>query len=308
MEGYTSLCPSDLVCHSEERIQHQTHDHHTHAVYGQTQCQSPQQAVLDVLHVPPPSLAHPPPTAVPGTDTARADAATSLEDARAAWLEPDVSIIAVIGVHVVVFLGEPLVMDTIRVADLVVEQPGKDEADGRRSRGADVGQHTVQLADSEGGDICHDDDDCCEKGETHVGHRHSWRTMAIGWPRAVGKEGAVARGVWTTVGTIGSPPEHCIERGSARMNLEWNAEHDQHDDGSLADGGGCGRRIHHDDVAQNGVAKGQVARDCDQDVDACCGSDAGRYDTNDAGWRVILDFVDDGEHLRFVSRGATDEE
>lgn len=59
---------------------------------------------------------------------------------------------------------------------------------------------------------------------------------------------------------------------------------------------------HANNVALNGITKGQVAGDGDQDVNRGSRADAGADDADKTSWRVVLDLVDDGEHLEYVSR------
>lgn len=54
-------------------------------------------------------------------------------------------------------------------------------------------------------------------------------------------------------------------------------------------------------ISNNGVTKSDVSGNGHQDVNRCCRSNAGYNNLHHAGWRVVVDFVDDGKHLKKVS-------
>lgn len=192
-------------------------------------------------------------------------------------------------------------VDTVRIADFVVEQARQDEADGCRARGANVCEHAVELADGQRRDVREHDDQGRQHREAELGDGGERRAVAIGRPCGRGEKVAVARGRIAVVGPIRSPLHHRVEGGAARVNLKRDTEHDEDDNRGLANGGGNGRRVHADDVAQDVAAEGQVAGDGDKDIDTRCGTDAGRDDPDNTAWRGILDLVDNGEHLAGVS-------
>lgn len=55
------------------------------------------------------------------------------------------------------------------------------------------------------------------------------------------------------------------------------------------------------DISNNGVAKSDVSSNGYQDVNRCCGPNAGRDNSHQARRRVVVDFVDNGEHLEKIS-------
>lgn len=55
------------------------------------------------------------------------------------------------------------------------------------------------------------------------------------------------------------------------------------------------------DISNNGVTKSDVSGNSHQDVNRSCGPNAGCDNFHHARRRVIVDFVDDGEHLKKIS-------
>ena len=59
-------------------------------------------------------------------------------------------------------------------------------------------------------------------------------------------------------------------------------------------------RTHADDVAIDAVAEGEVAGECNKNVDAAGGEGASCDYARCLGWGVVFDFVQNGEHLAVV--------
>ncbi len=58
-----------------------------------------------------------------------------------------------------------------------------------------------------------------------------------------------------------------------------------------------GRPTHHDDVADNRVAKRNIASNGDEQVDNASRANAATHNRNHAAGGVVANFVDDGKHL-----------
>lgn len=71
---------------------------------------------------------------------------------------------------IIFILYQPLMVRRIRVRDLVVEQPGEDEADGCAACRTDVGEDQGERGDRHGCDEAEDDEDGCYQGEAHIAH------------------------------------------------------------------------------------------------------------------------------------------
>lgn len=65
---------------------------------------------------------------------------------------------------------------------------------------------------------------------------------------------------------------------------------------------------HGHNVSNNGITKSDVPGNGHQDIDRCRGPNARPNNSHNAGWGVVLDFVDDGEHLRRVSHSTSSRE
>src|SRR3569833_3891604 len=116
--------------------------------------------MLDMLQAPSPL---PPPAPTSPARRSRGDASHAGEQRRAGWVKAFIPIgIRVCGRGVIVLYHEPLMIDAIRVADLIVEQAGENEGDGSRAGAADVGQHAIETRHRERDGVAGRDDDRSE--------------------------------------------------------------------------------------------------------------------------------------------------
>lgn len=81
------------------------------------------------------------------------------------------------------------------------------------------------------------------------------------------------------------------------MELQGVREHDEDHDGCAADGRGQRAGILRDDVAANVVSEREIARDGDEDVDACCGTDGAHDDAERRLVAVVFNLVHNRKHL-----------
>lgn len=159
----------------EENVHNQTHGHHDDSVGGERERELPHQLVVDVFQVPPPSSA-------PAPLSSRGSRASPAAYARCALRQHAASLLIGGGfvINVVVALHQPLMMDILWVANLVVEKPGQYEADGGRARTADKGENTVEAAYRQRGSVRQGQDDGREEGKSGIGHG---RAAAVVTPR-----------------------------------------------------------------------------------------------------------------------------
>lgn len=81
------------------------------------------------------------------------------------------------------------------------------------------------------------------------------------------------------------------------MYLERVREHDQYDNGGAAYRASDRRDVLRNDVSNHIVSEGEVSSDGDKDVDAGRAADGSDDNRCSAGGTVVLDLVQDGEHL-----------
>ena len=216
-------------------------------------------------------------------------------------------------VKVVFFFDEPLVEWRVGSRDLVVEQAGEDEGDGRATRGADIGQDGLQTGDGHSDDIAQDDDGRRDDREPGIAHlrvvffgRGQQRRVArrTGVQRAGRRRG---RSQFRFELVAWSPFKHGVEAGAARVHLQWIGEHDQDDNRRSAHRGGDRWRILRDDIAPDLVAKGEIAGDGNEDIDGPCRADGGQDDRAGMKVRVVGDLVEDAKHVLMARVGEHDD-
>lgn len=114
---------------SKENVKYETHRHDNSSIDGESKCHSAQMVVFNMFEIPAP-LASPPPGVSVATSAGIANDAYTTANTGCALGQSSRFFHVRSGrvfVDIIVFLDQSLMIGTVRVADLVVEEARKDE-------------------------------------------------------------------------------------------------------------------------------------------------------------------------------------
>lgn len=128
-------------------------------------------------------------------------------------------------------------MHTVRVTDLVVEQTRQDEADAGGASTADIGKHSLEVVNRQGGNISKNENNTGQDRKANVAHGRSRPVVGADRRRRWQKRAASrrSRAAVGTRATVGAPLQNGIDGSAAGMNLQGNRERDEDHDGQLSD-------------------------------------------------------------------------
>lgn len=164
------ICSVDFVSSLrdvEDNVHGQTDDHDAKAIDGEPEGGLPQGVMLDVLQIPAPLLA--PLPRVEGDTGGTAEALNAVGQRCRVFNVGIIRIDKVTGV--VVLLEQALVVNALRVTNLIIEESWQDEADAGGTDAADVGEDPLQARHGEGHEVAKDEDYGREDSEAEIAHR-----------------------------------------------------------------------------------------------------------------------------------------